>query len=129
MDNHQQLVALCCQFNALFLGEEETLVRIAVPPNPPPQLFEALRFVCDKLISVSTGPQSVWKKSGIYPPVRQPTNGRKTDPRLSRGLMTHYKKPLKCALLIFMSSRVKIIAESDFVLMGYYSSSRYCHCL
>ncbi len=52
MSPHQQLLALCAQYQAVLLAEEERRLRIAVAPNPPPQLFEALRFISDKHIDV-----------------------------------------------------------------------------
>ncbi|HEY1844233.1 MAG TPA: type II secretion system protein GspE [Buttiauxella sp.] len=52
MNNRPQLLALCAQYRAILLEEEESRLRIAVAPNPPPELFEALRFICDKHIEV-----------------------------------------------------------------------------
>lgn len=71
MDNHEQLLALCSQFNAVFLGEEDTLVKVAVAPNPPMQLFEALRFVCDKHISVEYWPTERLEKARYLPAPQQ----------------------------------------------------------
>lgn len=67
MENHDQLLALCNQFNAVLLAEEETLVRIAVAPNPPTQLFEALRFVCDKHVCVEYWPAERLEKVKYLP--------------------------------------------------------------
>ncbi|NIY48026.1 type II secretion system protein GspE [Cedecea colo] len=52
MSSHQQLLALCAQYHAVLLEEESHRLRIAVAPNPPIQLFESLRFICDKNIDV-----------------------------------------------------------------------------
>lgn len=52
MSNRQQLLALCAQYQAVLLGEDENRLRIAVAPNPPTQLFESLRFICDKHVDV-----------------------------------------------------------------------------
>ncbi|WP_435929100.1 type II secretion system protein GspE [Dryocola sp. BD613] len=52
MSSRQQLLALCAQYHAVLLGEEEHRLRIAVAPNPPAQLFESLRFICDKHVEV-----------------------------------------------------------------------------
>lgn len=52
MSSRQQLLALCAQYHAVLLGEEEHRLRIAVARNPPVQLFESLRFISDKSIDV-----------------------------------------------------------------------------
>ncbi len=52
MSSRQQILALCAHYHAVLLGVEENRLRIAVAPNPPIQLFESLRFICDKHIDV-----------------------------------------------------------------------------
>lgn len=80
MSSQQQLLALCAQYHAVLLGEEEHRLRIAVAPNPPTQLFESLRFICDKYVDIefwsaerlekarhlpaSTGTEEVQESSG-----------------------------------------------------------------
>jgi protein transport protein HofB len=63
MQTSPQILALCSQFNAVLLAEEETRLRIAAAPNPPAQMFEALRFVSDKHIELEVWPMERLEKA------------------------------------------------------------------
>ncbi|WP_202301183.1 type II secretion system protein GspE [Dryocola clanedunensis] len=67
MSTSPQVLALCSQFNAVLLGEEDTRIKIAAAPNPPAQLFEALRFVCDKHIELEIWPAERLEKARHLP--------------------------------------------------------------
>lgn len=82
MDNHQQFLALCRQFNSILLSEEETQVTIAVAPNPSSQLFEALHFICDKQISVEYWSAERLEKAKHLPPSTQNDDGLENGPSI-----------------------------------------------
>ncbi|MCT4700957.1 type II secretion system protein GspE [Enterobacteriaceae bacterium H20N1] len=68
MSSHQQLLALCNQYHAVLLAEDEQRLRIAVAPNPPAQLFESLRFICDKHVEVEFWSAERLEKARHLPP-------------------------------------------------------------
>lgn len=63
MSTTPQLLAMCAQFNAVLINNDEHRLTIAVAPNPPPALFEALRFVSDKHIELEYWPAERLEKA------------------------------------------------------------------
>ncbi|WP_336982845.1 MULTISPECIES: type II secretion system protein GspE [unclassified Cedecea] len=56
MSTKEQLNALCQHYNAILIEETPDAVRIAAVEAPNEQMYEALRFLCDKHIDVEIWP-------------------------------------------------------------------------
>lgn len=62
MNAKEQLHSLCQHYNAVLVEETQNVLRIATPEAPSEQLYEALRFFCNKHIDVEIWPAEKLEK-------------------------------------------------------------------
>ncbi|AIR60797.1 hypothetical protein LH23_09025 [Cedecea neteri] len=79
MSTKEQLNALCQHYNAIFVEETPDTVRIAAVEAPNEQMYEALRFLCDKHIDVEIWPIERLEKWQTREPSQPSEHDRSTS--------------------------------------------------
>lgn len=72
MKTQQQLLSLCQHYNLILIEETEDTLRIAARDKPDEQMYQALRFLCNKHIDVELWPVERLEKWQTGQTLRQP---------------------------------------------------------